>query len=96
MRLKFEFLLNEQCDEVQGFSLAIPDKIENCHHTTPGGAAPRRRLWSYGLPLERRARGRSSAFHTTAPLAYDQLNLALSRGQKINNILAVPRTGPER
>jgi EAL domain-containing protein (putative c-di-GMP-specific phosphodiesterase class I) len=39
-RAEFEFLINEQCDEVQGYLLAIPDKIESFRHLTHGDAAP--------------------------------------------------------
>jgi diguanylate cyclase len=38
-RAEFEFLMNEQCDEVQGYLLATPDKIETFRNLTHGEAA---------------------------------------------------------
>jgi hypothetical protein len=34
-----EFLMNEQCDEVQGYLLATPDRIESFRDLTHGEAA---------------------------------------------------------
>jgi diguanylate cyclase len=39
-RAEFEFLMNEQCDEVQGYLLATPDRIETFRHLTHGEATP--------------------------------------------------------
>jgi diguanylate cyclase (GGDEF)-like protein/PAS domain S-box-containing protein len=36
---ELEFLMRERCDEVQGYLLAIPDKIETFRHLTHGEAA---------------------------------------------------------
>jgi diguanylate cyclase len=36
---EFEFLVNEKCDEVQGYLLATPDNIENFRQLTHGEAA---------------------------------------------------------
>jgi EAL domain-containing protein (putative c-di-GMP-specific phosphodiesterase class I) len=38
-RAEFEFLMNEQCDEVQGFLLATPDRIDRFRHLTHGEQA---------------------------------------------------------